>query len=110
MKKYTKKHDSKTALESHIAKIKSRGGKHETTGMTIKYWFSDKVTDADIRKYAKEIDDGYTGSRINDLLNDGKHEYSIEDNILYFYKNYSDRSSVFSSRIDNKSFLYKKVH
>jgi hypothetical protein len=39
MEKYTKKHISKVALNSHINKIEKRGGKYEVDGFNIKYWF-----------------------------------------------------------------------
>ena len=39
METYTQKHTSKVALDSHIDKIKNRGGKYEVDGLTIKYWF-----------------------------------------------------------------------
>lgn len=59
MKNYTKKHETKKALDSHIAKIKARGGSYETTGMTIKYSFPDKKIFAETKPpYSEKIEVG----------------------------------------------------
>lgn len=39
METYTKKHSNKRALDSHLEKIKKRGGQYEIEGNTINYWF-----------------------------------------------------------------------
>ena len=42
MKNYKKTHKTKQALNSHIAKIKARGGKYSIKGNTIEYSFNSK--------------------------------------------------------------------
>lgn len=46
---YKKTHTSKTALESHISKIKARGGFYRVKGMTIEYSFLEPSGDTSIK-------------------------------------------------------------
>ena len=39
MKTYTKTHTDKKVFNANLKKIKARGGKAETSGLTIKYSF-----------------------------------------------------------------------